>query len=82
MPFTRHFSRLVFSCELRLCKPDPACFTRTLELLDAPAENVLFVDDRGENTAAAARMGFRVIRFDDPTTALAAVSAAVRAPAS
>lgn len=51
------------SCYLGLRKPDPAIYRRALDILGKPAERVLFIDDREENAAAAARAGMKTIRF-------------------
>ncbi|HEU5457185.1 MAG TPA: HAD-IA family hydrolase [Terracidiphilus sp.] len=51
------------SCYLGLRKPEPAIYARALQLLDAPAERVLFIDDREENVAGARNAGMKTIRF-------------------
>jgi len=58
---------LLFSCDLRLTKPEPRIFERTLAALDAQAEDVVFVDDRLENIRAAEELGLGVIHFHDPS---------------
>ncbi|TQN32263.1 putative hydrolase of the HAD superfamily [Haloactinospora alba] len=52
-----------FSCDLRICKPDPAIYTRVLDALDLPPERSVFVDDREENVQAALRLGIDAHRF-------------------
>jgi putative hydrolase of the HAD superfamily len=63
LPLARHFEQLLFSCRLRLAKPDPRCFRAALARLGAAPANVIFTDDRAENVEAAARMGIRAVRF-------------------
>ena len=48
---------LVLSCLEGLAKSDPAIFELTLQRLDVPAQDALFVDDRIENVDAARRLG-------------------------
>ncbi|MFC7330132.1 HAD family hydrolase [Marinactinospora rubrisoli] len=56
-PVLEPFDRLFFSCELGICKPDPAVYRHVLADLGTPAEHTLFVDDREENVLAAKRLG-------------------------
>jgi len=42
-----------------ICKPDPAIFALLIERLSMPSEQVLFVDDREDNLAAARELGIR-----------------------
>jgi putative hydrolase of the HAD superfamily len=51
------FDELFFSSRLGRVKPDPEIFRLVLDRLGAPAADVLFVDDRAENTVAAQRIG-------------------------
>ena len=51
------------SCYLGLRKPDPAIYQRALDILGRPAERILFIDDREENTAAAFRAGMKPVLF-------------------
>jgi len=51
------------SCYLGLRKPEPAMYRRALDILGAPAERILFIDDRPENAAAAAAAGMKSIVF-------------------
>jgi putative hydrolase of the HAD superfamily len=55
-PAFRHF---VISGELGVAKPDPAIWQVLLDRLEAPAGEVLFLDDREENVAAARAAGIR-----------------------
>lgn len=51
------------SCYVGLRKPDPAIYRRTLDILGAPPERVLFIDDRQQNVDGAALAGMRAVRF-------------------
>jgi putative hydrolase of the HAD superfamily len=57
------FDHLSFSAELGVVKPDPAAFRAVLEMLDLAPGEVLFIDDRPENVAAAIETGMRAVRF-------------------
>lgn len=69
MPVARHFEHLLFSCDFKAGKPDPGCFSQALARLDAPAEEVILIDDREDNVRAAIAMGMRAIRFTSPEQA-------------
>lgn len=69
LPVTRHFEHLVFSCQLKMAKPDPACFEAALALLAAAPEEVIFLDDRVDNLVAAAALGIGTIQFSSPAQA-------------
>lgn len=66
LPVARHFDQLIFSCELKSSRPDTACFTSALARLGAAAGDVIFVDDRAVDAAAAAAIGFRSVQFTSP----------------
>ncbi|TDQ48262.1 HAD family hydrolase [Actinorugispora endophytica] len=56
-PVLSGFDALFFSCDIGMCKPDPAVYTHVLEALDSAPEQTLFVDDREENVRAAQKLG-------------------------
>ena len=58
------FKLTLSSCYLGLRKPEPAIYRRALDILNRPAERVLFIDDRAENVAGAAAAGLKAIRFE------------------
>ena len=60
----RYFQVALSSCFLHLRKPDLAMFHRSLDILCRPAERVLLIDDREENTLAAVEAGMKAIRFE------------------
>ncbi len=53
------FDGAFYSYEMRVAKPDPAYFRLIVEDLAVPAEELLFVDDRADNVAAARSVGMR-----------------------
>ncbi len=74
LPIVARFGQLIFSCQLKLAKPDPECYTRALEILGASAADVIFIDDRMENVAAAAALGLRSVHFTSADGIRAAVA--------
>ena len=74
LPVAAYFGHLLFSCQLKLAKPDPECYNRALARLGASAEEVIFIDDRAENVAAAAALGLHSVHFTSPGEARAAVT--------
>jgi putative hydrolase of the HAD superfamily len=59
----RYFQVAFSSCYLGLRKPGLAIYRRALDVLGAPPERVLFIDDRPENAAGAAAAGMKAIVF-------------------
>jgi putative hydrolase of the HAD superfamily len=51
------------SCYLGLRKPDADIYRRALDILGRPADRVIFIDDRANNTAAACAAGIHAIQF-------------------
>ncbi|MGH3212422.1 MAG: HAD family hydrolase [Trebonia sp.] len=74
LPIAAHFGQLIFSCQLKLAKPDPRCYDDALARLGASAGEVIFIDDRSENVAAAAALGLRSVHFTSPEGVRAAVT--------
>jgi putative hydrolase of the HAD superfamily len=62
-PLDAVFDAVVVSFQVGLVKPDPAIYRHTLDRLGAQPDTTLFVDDRAENTAAAAALGMHTITF-------------------
>jgi putative hydrolase of the HAD superfamily len=71
LPVAGYFEHLVFSCALKSAKPDPECFQATLAVLGAEPANVIFLDDRPDNVAAAAALGMVSFQFTDAAAARA-----------
>lgn len=63
-PWLAGFQPRVFSCRLRLSKPDPAVYHRILDHLAARPEDSIFFDERPENVAARS-VGIQVHLFTD-----------------
>lgn len=57
------FDPILNSARLGVAKPEPAIYEEMLKRLELNAGEVLFVDDRAENIAAAAALGVHVIWF-------------------
>lgn len=58
----------VFLCSgyVRLRKPDPAFFRLALDVLQTPAADCVFIDDRAKNADAARALGFHAIHYTGP----------------
>jgi putative hydrolase of the HAD superfamily len=74
LPVAAHFRHLIFSCQLKSAKPDPECYGRALARMGARADEVIFVDDRSANVAAAAALGLESVHFTGAPDARAAVT--------
>lgn len=61
-PLAGLFDHRFLSFELGLLKPDTAAFAHVADLLEVPAERVLFLDDNPLNVAGAAAAGFQAAR--------------------
>lgn len=57
------FEAIVNSARVGTAKPDPAIYEELLQRLDLGAGEVVFIDDRAENVAAAASLGMHVAWF-------------------
>jgi putative hydrolase of the HAD superfamily len=60
-----HFQHHTWSCEVGICKPDPAIYLYTCEKLGVTPQHTLFLDDRQENIDAAAGVGLNAVLFDN-----------------
>ena len=58
-----YFDVALSSCYVGMRKPEPDIFRRTLDIFGRPAQRVLFIDDRRENTDAAAAAGMKTICY-------------------
>jgi glucose-1-phosphatase len=58
-PLTGLFEHRFLSFQLGVLKPDLTAFQKVADLLDVPAERVLFLDDNAVNVAGAAAAGFQ-----------------------
>ena len=62
-PWLSKFDQCIWSYELLLAKPEPEIFLKTAEALRTAPVNILFIDDREENIAAAAALGMQTLHF-------------------
>jgi putative hydrolase of the HAD superfamily len=63
LPWLSGFYVCIWSHALFMAKPEPAIFLRTAEALDTAPANILFIDDREENIAAAQALGMQTIHY-------------------
>jgi len=57
------FAAIVNSARLGVAKPDPAIYEEALRRLDCKPQEVVFIDDKAENVAAAASLGMHIVWF-------------------
>jgi putative hydrolase of the HAD superfamily len=62
-PWLAEFTHRTFSHRLGMAKPDAAIYRRAADGLETPVAEILFVDDREENIAAAKAAGMQGIRY-------------------
>ncbi len=63
MGYDELLDRCFYSCEVGAAKPDPEFFTRVAADLGVDLEELVFVDDTGENVHAARDCGLPAIRW-------------------
>ncbi len=59
----RYFDCHVFSCDIKVIKPDAAIYRHCLECLGTTPEATLFIDDREANIEGAKAVGIQAIHF-------------------
>ncbi|NLX43789.1 MAG: HAD-IA family hydrolase, partial [Chloroflexi bacterium] len=59
----QYFDPIINSAVIGIAKPDPAIYRHLLDRLALEAGQVLFIDDKAENIAAAAALGMHVIWY-------------------
>jgi epoxide hydrolase-like predicted phosphatase len=64
------FDPIIFSCDVRLRKPDPRIYETTLERLKCDAGECVFIDDKKRNTDAAEKLGIKSVVFEKPSRLL------------
>ncbi|VFU10750.1 HAD-IA family hydrolase [Methylocella tundrae] len=69
-----HAHAAYMSYELGLVKPYAGAFRKVLELEGRRPEECIFIDDRPENTAAAAALGIKTVTFTDREALKAAIA--------
>lgn len=65
-PFLDWFDGIVISGEVGITKPDPGIYRVLVARHAVVPRETVFIDDRPDNLATAARLGFHAIRFLDP----------------
>jgi putative hydrolase of the HAD superfamily len=63
---TRYFSAFLSSCYLGVRKPNESIYRLGLGIVQRPAEQCVFIDDRPPNLEPARRVGMRTIHFQNP----------------
>uniref|UniRef100_A0A8D0EWG8 Epoxide hydrolase 2 n=1 Tax=Strix occidentalis caurina TaxID=311401 RepID=A0A8D0EWG8_STROC len=66
----RHFDLVIESCRLGAQKPDPEIYTYTLDALQAKPQEVIILDNIGENLKPAREMGMATVLVRDTETVL------------
>lgn len=64
-PWLSGFSHHTFSHRLKIAKPEQAIYQHAIEGLQTPAAEILFIDDREDNIAAAHTAGMQVVQYTD-----------------
>lgn len=59
------FHHCTFSYLLKLAKPEVEIYQHAVQGLDTPPEEILFIDDREENIAAAQEVGLQTLRYSN-----------------
>ncbi len=59
------FNHHTWSHAVRLAKPDPAIYDHAAEGLNTAPANILFIDDRADNIAAAQACGMEAVQYLD-----------------
>jgi putative hydrolase of the HAD superfamily len=57
------FPHQTWSHALKLAKPEPEIYRHAIQGLHTPSENILFLDDKHENIAAAEALGMQAIQY-------------------
>lgn len=63
LPWLSGFDHCTWSHAMFMAKPEPAIYIKTAKALNTPPANILFIDDREENIAAANTLGFQTLHF-------------------
>jgi putative hydrolase of the HAD superfamily len=63
LPWSQRLEQCYYSCRLGAAKPDPSAFLLVMSDLGAQPGEVLFIDDRPDNTRTARDLGMQAITF-------------------
>ncbi|XP_009472335.1 PREDICTED: acyl-CoA dehydrogenase family member 10 [Nipponia nippon] len=66
----KHFDVMVESYREGMHKPDPRIYKLCLERLGVQPQESIFLDNSSQNLKAAAQLGIRTVKVDDPEVAL------------
>jgi putative hydrolase of the HAD superfamily len=72
-PWMAAFNHHTFSHRLRIAKPDLEIYHHAAKGLGVPPTQILFIDDRAENIAAAETVGMHAIQYTDHPSFIAAM---------
>ena len=61
------FDGFIASCNVHMIKPDPAIYQYALEKYNLAPERCYFIDDQGENIAAAQKLGINTLLCPKPS---------------
>ena len=64
LAFLKDFHTIIDATHTGILKPDPRAYQATLDALNLPPENTVFVDDQPKNIAGAQALGLQTIHFD------------------
>lgn len=59
------FDHVIASCDVKLLKPDPRMYQKTLEIIGCRPEEAIFVDDRVINVEGAQAIGIRSVLYQN-----------------
>jgi putative hydrolase of the HAD superfamily len=71
--FDELYDTVLISEHYKMRKPDPAIYAIMLELMQMPAEELVFVDDTARNLPPAEELGIATVLAIDPTDTIAQV---------
>lgn len=63
--FLRHMDGIIFSCEVKEIKPEPAIYQVLLDTYGIDPQKAVFIDDRRDNIEAAEKFGIHTVQFKD-----------------
>lgn len=69
LSFVNYMDGGVFSCEVKLIKPDPAIYKLLCDKYKLNPKNAVFIDDNAANIAAANVFGLNTVHFKDYNSA-------------